>query len=64
MLKKCDLFLSIERDGRIVLPEGGINEVGSDYSLLWKDKRTQFGYFKLYKMAVLTSSITWGQRKC
>ena len=57
MLKKCDLFLSIERDGRIVLPEGGINEVGSDYSLLWKDKRTQFCYFKLYSIGRLENKL-------
>jgi hypothetical protein len=37
----------MERNRRIVLPELGINEVGSDYLPFWRDKRTQFGYFKL-----------------
>jgi len=35
------------RHRRIVLPEVGINEIGSDYFLFWRNKRTQFGYFKL-----------------
>jgi hypothetical protein len=39
---------AMERNRRIVLPELGINEIGSDYLPFWRDKRTQFGYFKLY----------------
>jgi len=31
----------------IVLSKIGINEIGSDYSLFWKDRRLLFGYFKL-----------------
>jgi hypothetical protein len=36
----------------IVLPELGINEIGSDYLPFWRDKRTRFGYFKLDEMVV------------
>jgi hypothetical protein len=38
---------AMERNRRIVLPELGINEIGSDYLPFWRDKRTQFGYFEL-----------------
>jgi len=61
MFKRSSLFLptcasthtdrSIGRHRRIVLPEVRINEIGSDYLQFWRDKRTQFGYFKLSEIA-------------
>jgi hypothetical protein len=61
MLKRKSLFLLMERNRRIVLPElginpvrcllsNGVNEIGSDYLPFWRDKRTQFDYFKLYEI--------------
>jgi hypothetical protein len=52
----------MERNRRIVPPElginpvrcllsNGVNEIGSDYLPFWRDKRTPFGYFKLYAIA-------------
>jgi hypothetical protein len=38
------------RHRRAVLLELGINEIDSDYSPFGKDKRGEFGYFKISKM--------------
>jgi hypothetical protein len=63
MLKRKSLFLLMERNRRIVLPElginsircllsNGVNEIGSDYLPFWRNKRTQFDYFKLGEVII------------
>jgi hypothetical protein len=47
-----DRIRKVIRHRRTVLPELGINEIGSDYLPFWRDKRTRFGYFKLAEMVL------------